>query len=65
MKSVNYFRIGITTDVTTWMIQVDFNRVRTGRGKLGKSLNFMVGYGKSWKIVIANGKLIMAVSKQS
>ncbi|XP_068741739.1 uncharacterized protein [Montipora capricornis] len=30
----------------------------------GKSWNFKVSHGKSWKIIIINGKLIIAVSKQ-
>ena len=52
------------------------NKVRTGYGKSGKSWNikisfsrpgkswkFLVSHGKPWKIIIINGRLIIAVVK--
>ena len=40
----------------SWNLRISFSRP-------GKSWNFMVGHRKCWKIIITNGKLIMAVSK--
>ena len=38
------------------------NRVRTGHGKPGKSWNFIVGYGKAWKIIVCVVRKLLQVS---